>query len=98
MNIIQLLDAPSQEFSIGDYRIRLNFNYIANSWSFTIFNSESAVVTCGNFLYAGLNILEAVGSKLTVVDSVSCPVSNWYDRLVKPYFDGLPQTVLVYDV
>ena len=98
MNILQLEDSPSQEFGIEDYRIRLNYNYLCNMWSFTLFDANEVAITSGNFIYVGLNLLAAVGSRLIVADSVSCPTSDWYSRLTKIYADDLPQTVLVYDV
>ena len=99
MNIVQLQQAPSQEFGIGDNRIRLNYNYMANVWSFTVFDADGLVaLTAGNFIKTGINLLEVVGSSLMVVDSVSCPQTDWYSRLVIPYADSIPQTVLVYDV
>ena len=99
MNIIQLKQAPSQEFGVGDHRVRLNYNYLANVWSFTLFDADRGVVlTAGNFIKTGMNLLEAVGGSLIAVDSVSCPQNDWYRRLVMPYADDIPQTVLVYDV
>ena len=99
MNLIQLEQSPSQEFGIAEYRIRLNYNYLSNNWSFTVFDSDEVnVCVAGKFLDVGVNLLESVGGKLIVADSVSCPQDNWYDRLVTNYADGIPQTVLIYVV
>jgi hypothetical protein len=99
MNIIQLQEAPSQEFDVGENnRLRLNYNYAVNMWSFSLFDSAGVALSAGDFLDVGTNLLAAIGERLIVADAVSCPQSNWYDRLVKVYADGIPQTVLVYDV
>ena len=99
MNLIQLEQSPSQEFGISEYRVRLNYNYLSNNWSFTLFDSEGVTaIVAGKFIGVGVNILESVGGKLLVADTVSCPQSNWYDRLVTNYADGIPQTVLIYVV
>ena len=99
MNLIQLEQSPSQEFGISGYRVRLNYNHLSNNWSFTLFDSEGATaIAAGKFINVGVNILESVGGRLLVVDTVSCPQPNWYDRLVTNYADGIPQTVLIYVV
>lgn len=98
MNLIELEQCPSQELGVGDYRIRLNFNYMCNRWSFSLFTEEGACLRAGDFIDVGMNLFESVGGSLVVANSVSCPDQNWYHRLVTPYADNIPQTVLVYDV
>ena len=99
MNLIQLEQAPSQEFGIGEWRVRLNYNYMTNNWSYSVFDADGLITyIAGRFLNVGDNLLELVGGDLRVVDSVSCPQIDWYNRLVTNYADGIPQTVLIYVV
>lgn len=95
MKIIRLEDAPSQEFDIFGHRLRLNYNYIANRWSASIFDAAGKVIQAGDFFDVEDNLLSPIGEILVLRDIARCPSSDWYFRLTSPYLDSNPESVLV---
>ena len=96
-NYIEVTPNPCQSFVIGNYRVRLNFNYLFNFWSYSLYNQDELVVA-GVRLMTGDNIFKRFDDvdNLTAIDTVGRVKSDWYDRLTKKNRNGLPDTVLVY--
>ena len=95
MKVIRLEDAPSQEFGILDHRLRLNYNYLANRWSASIFDNDGVLIRAGDFFDVGDNLLKPVGKTLVLRDFAPCPSGDWYFRLTNAYLDGFAESGLV---
>ncbi|GHA66307.1 hypothetical protein GCM10009007_03470 [Formosimonas limnophila] len=86
-----------QSFVVGEYKVRLNYNYLVNYWTYSLYHEEKPIV-CGVRLMVGTNIFERVENvnDLVVVDTVGQPRHDWFYRLTKKNRSGIPDTVLVY--
>lgn len=103
MEVLSLEQTPSQQFSIDigqvRYDARLNYNQIADRWSFTIWPfGETCPLLAGLFLEVGLDLIDTLqlGYKLLVLDRSGVdPSANWYDRMLLQIGDDFSATYLV---
>lgn len=86
-----------QSFTLGDYKVRLNFNYLYNFWTYSLYKDEQPI-RCGVRLMVGTNIFDKIDdvTDLTVVNTVGQPRDDWFYRLTKKNRNGIPDSVLVY--
>ena len=93
ITFIKLDEAPSQQFPLGDWIVRLNYSPAVNRWSVSVFSIDGAPLMGGWFLRTGVNFLANFGGDLVLVDTVSNPSQDWYKRLT----DGeTPQSILIF--
>ena len=94
---IEVIAAPCQSFEVQGYRVRLNFNYLYNFWTYTLYKQD-AIVVAGVRLMEMTNIFNKIDdvNDLTAVDTVGQPRADWYERLTKNNRNGLPDTVLIF--
>lgn len=93
---IEVIPHTCQSFDIGDYNVRLNYNYLFNYWTYSL-RKNSEPIRLGVRLIEGQNIFDKIDDMddLTPIDTVGRPREDWYDRLTAKNRNGIPDTVLV---